>query len=189
MKLKSQPISYDLNPDLWGDRYASILYDWALLKTNDREVALDLVQDTFLAGLEQLATFANKSSEKTWLTAILNYKICHYYRSKKRNIILTVEDFDQLQKLPLNAVGAPGLILKKYQIDHDQLVAKEFRNHLLRFLNGLPELWRSIFEMKYISQCRTELICQKLQISHSNFWVICHRLRARLQQQLRLFLD
>lgn len=67
--------STDLAPRLWVNRYANYLYSYACARLNDRELARDLVQETFLAALERLEKFNRHSSEKAWLTAILKSKI------------------------------------------------------------------------------------------------------------------
>src|SRR3989339_516899 len=66
----------------WVASYTNDLYRWAFQKTSNSEVAKDLVQDTFLAAVEQIKNFQGTSSPKTWLFSILNHKIIDYYRSK-----------------------------------------------------------------------------------------------------------
>ena len=56
---------------------------FALLRINNENLAKDLVQDTFLAALAEASDILNgKSSERTWLTAILKNKIFDIYRQK-----------------------------------------------------------------------------------------------------------
>ncbi|WP_410479267.1 sigma factor [Pedobacter nototheniae] len=43
-------------------------YHFAFSRLRDEEIARDLVQDTFLAALQQVSRFEGKSSEKIWLT-------------------------------------------------------------------------------------------------------------------------
>lgn len=59
------------DPKLWVDKYADHLYNYAICRINDKEIAKDLVQETFLAALENIKKFEGRSSEKTWLIAIL----------------------------------------------------------------------------------------------------------------------
>src|SRR6056297_535668 len=68
-------------PD-WINRHTRELFSWALHKVSDKELAADLVQETFLAAAEKIESFKGNSSPKTWLFSILNNKIVDYYRKK-----------------------------------------------------------------------------------------------------------
>jgi len=71
-----------LNPHNWVSAHADYLYSFAITRLNDEEQAKDLVQETFLAALQKVNNFEGKSSERTWLTAILKNKIIDVYRKK-----------------------------------------------------------------------------------------------------------
>lgn len=77
-------IEETLNPHSWVNKYANYLYTYAIYRINDSDLARDLVQETFLAGLESKDKFEGRSTEKTWLTAILKNKIVDIYRSKSK---------------------------------------------------------------------------------------------------------
>ena len=76
------PESIDVGPNSWVKNYADYLYSYACTRLDDNEIARDLVQETFLAALEGWEKFDRRSSEKTWLTAILKNKIFDVYRKK-----------------------------------------------------------------------------------------------------------
>ncbi len=76
-------------PDTWIARFGDYLYSIALFKTNKVEIAQDLVQDTFLSALKANDHFEGRSSEKTWLTSILNNKIIDYYRKESKSGSMT----------------------------------------------------------------------------------------------------
>ena len=69
-----------LNPDKWVDRYADYLFNYTIVRVNDREVANDIISETFLAGLNSMKNFKGEASERTWLISILKRKIIDYYR-------------------------------------------------------------------------------------------------------------
>jgi RNA polymerase sigma-70 factor (ECF subfamily) len=46
-----------------------------IFKTSSKEIAEDLVQDTFLAAFHKIDSFEGKSQPKTWLFSILNNKV------------------------------------------------------------------------------------------------------------------
>ena len=69
----------------WFHKYSDDLYGWAYHKTSSKEVAEDLVQETFLSAVKGSKNFQNRSNPKTWLFAILNNKIIDYYRKKAKS--------------------------------------------------------------------------------------------------------
>jgi RNA polymerase sigma factor (sigma-70 family) len=80
------PTDHQLDPKNWVKAYADYLYMYAITRINDEEQAQDLVQETFLAGLQAMGRFAGKSSERTWLTAILKNKIIDVYRKRSSGL-------------------------------------------------------------------------------------------------------
>jgi len=59
------------NPDQWVDLYGDSLFSFALKFISQTDVAQNLVQETFLAALQNRSGFKGNSSEKTWLIGIL----------------------------------------------------------------------------------------------------------------------
>ena len=171
-------------PRRWVERYADHLYSFAYSRLDHEEQARDLVQETFLAALEKVGEFRGNSSERTWLTAILKYKIIDVYR--KRNSGLRTERIDEEPELeffeqdnghwkeqysprPMRTEGA------------DPLVNKELAAILKKCLQKLPALWLSVFSMKHMDDTATDAICQELKVTPANFWVIIHRAKLNLR--------
>ncbi len=90
------------DPSHWVERYGDSLYRYALLRLQSRELAEDLIQETFAAALRNRSSFSGHSSERTWLIGILKHKIVDYLRAKYReqsNVALSVE-MDRLRTRP-----------------------------------------------------------------------------------------
>ena len=68
---------------LWVDEYSDMLYNYSYTRVNDHELALDLVQDTFVSALKGLDNFQGKSTIKTWLFSILKRKIIDHWRKQE----------------------------------------------------------------------------------------------------------
>lgn len=173
-----------LNPKQWVLNHSDYLYNYALYKVSHVEIAQDLVQDTFVAGLNAQKSFKGNSSERTWLVSILKRKIIDHYRksSVRKNTANT--DFS----LPFNTNGAyknhwsdegePG----KWNIDSsNDLEREEFQKVLELCLSLLPEQWRDIFHLKLMEELSGEEICKDLNISSSNLWVIIHRAKLKMR--------
>ena len=86
-------ISNVLNPNHWTKTYADELYGYAMSKTGKIELAEDLVQETFLAGLKSLEKFNGQSSERTWLFSILKFKIADHYRKASTKYEINISQF------------------------------------------------------------------------------------------------
>ena len=62
--------------------YTKNLFNYTITKVQQKEIAEDLVQETFLSAYQSYENFKNKSNLKTWLFSILKHKIADYYRLK-----------------------------------------------------------------------------------------------------------
>ena len=183
-------MNHQLNPHHWVAAHADYLFGFAITRINDEELAKDLVQETFLAALEKVAKFEGKSSERTWLTAILKNKIIDVYRKKssglQSKIIKEAEDeqsdfFNADDGHWINNHGP-----KEFGIeDKDRLVSREFELIMQKCLQKLPALWMSVFTMKHIDEEATEVICTELKVTAANFWVIIHRAKLNLRACLQ----
>jgi RNA polymerase sigma-70 factor (TIGR02943 family) len=179
-----------LNPRLWVGAHADYLYSYTLSRLNDEELARDLVQETFLAALQRVDKFEGKSSERTWLTAILKNKIVDVYRKQssgfKNNDVKQAEaeqqDFFEEDNGHWNKAYQP----KPFGIDdYDPLAGKEFNSILQKCMQKLPALWMAVFTMKHIDDAATDIICNELKVTQANFWVIIHRAKLNLRACLQ----
>lgn len=181
----SQNPKHLLQPSLWVELHADYLFNYAIGRLNNEDIAKDLVQETFLAGLKGLANFKGEASERTWLISILKRKIIDHYRkinSAKGKAEIKVnfyEDGDQ-----------KGNWLEE-RVPHswDNSVAKDIENEELKqvlsaCIDRLPEKYKMVFLMKQVQQYETEDICKELDITSSNLWVIIHRARHQLRKCL-----
>lgn len=182
------PTNSSVNPHNWVQNHADYLYAYTLSRLNDEEQARDLVQETFLAALERVDRFEGKSTERTWLTAILKNKIVDVYRKKSSGLVNKAAEGDEAEPdffeedghwrnehRPL-AFGAE---------EHDPLHQKEFNQILQKCMQKLPALWLAVFTMKHMDDQSAEVICAELKVSSSNYWVIIHRAKLNLRACLQ----
>ena len=186
----SIPKSYTLHPQSWVSAHADYLYAYALTRTNNQEQARDLVQETFLAALEKADKFEGRSSERTWLTAILKFKVIDLYRKNASGLgqriaelpLETHQDFFDTNNGHWNDRHRP----MDFGIEQpDALENKELQKILQQCMSRLPSLWLSVFTMKHMDEEATETICSELKVSAANFWVIIHRAKVSLRSCLQ----
>lgn len=175
-------------PNLWVKNYAEYLYSYVSTRIDDNELARDLVQETFLAALEGWEKFDRRSSEKTWLTAILKNKLYDVYRKKSKNAekqTLIINDSHSDEFFEESGHWKEARYPEPFGIEDAELENKEFDGILKSCLKKLPPLWQAVFTMKHVDEETSETICAQLEITSSNFWVISHRAKVSLRDCLQ----
>ncbi len=172
---------HQLQPDTWVDLYADYLYNYAIARISDPEIAKDLVQETFFAGLKSAKNYQGTATERTWLIAILKRKVIDYYRkinSKKGKAEVRINyntDQDTEGDWLEEQVADPTSILENDFIENEELGLA-----IQECISKLPPKQSTVFKMKTIKGLSTEDICNELGINPSNLWVMVHRARTAL---------
>jgi RNA polymerase sigma-70 factor (ECF subfamily) len=176
----------------WVNQFSDELYSWAFFKTSSKEIAEDLVQDTFLAAFHKIDSFEGKSQPKTWLFSILNNKVIDYYRlsarTTKKNFSLTENSGFELSDGLFNSYGCwkSNDISTVWDQEEELLDNPDFNVIMEECMNDLPQKWKLAVTSKYLSEKKTEAICQELEITTSNYWQIVHRSKLLLKKCLEL---
>jgi RNA polymerase sigma-70 factor (TIGR02943 family) len=179
----------NLSPEKWVAEYADYLFSYALYKTSKRELAEDLVQDTFLSALKAKDGFKGDCAEKTWLVRILNNKIIDHYRSNKigqdyeEYINETADNFHDAF-FSKNEEGRWTNVVPptNYASAADEyLKQNEFQGILDNCLQKIPIKLRQVFVEKYIDDRTAEEICTQYTLTSANYWVIIHRAKVLLR--------
>ena len=164
------------------DLYGDFLYRFALFRVRDSRAAEDLVQETFLAALGAYKNFNGHSTLRTWLTAILKNKSVDHIRNKakeRRSIELQHLDyvmgrnFCRQAEWSLRDGTCADTPMKLY-------TQKEFMDVLHNCLSAMPGRWANVFTMREFDGLSTQEICEALNITSTNCWVIFHRAKRRL---------
>jgi len=173
--------------EAWLDQHGDALYQYALLKTNNPEIAADLVQDTFEAVIRS-SSFQGKSKVRSWLIGILRHKITDYYRRKYKETGGYTTDDDHFSTTIFSAEGywqAHTTPQPVVEAERNLLDNPAFLKVLALCLDKLPGIWKMVLEGKYLNEKETGQLCQELNISTTNFWQINHRAKLSMQQCLQ----
>lgn len=172
-------------PELWVEKYSDYLFRFAFSRVNDETTAQDLVQETFLAALENVAGFEGRSSESTWLTAILKNKIIDLYRKRSSGMAKKTEWLEEQHDQDFFETGNGHwkdlYRPREFGLAGDEIAAKEFTRILQQCMQKLPALWFSVFSLKHMEDESSEKICKRMKITPSNYWVIMHRSKLNLR--------
>ena len=179
--LKKKMATHQLQPNTWVDTYADYLYNYAIVRVNDTEIAKDLVQETFFAGLKSAKNYKGDATERTWLIAILKRKVIDHYRkinSKKGKAEVRINysknsesEGDWLEE----QVADPFSKQENSVLENEELGLA-----IQECIGKLPKKQAAVFTMKTVQGISTEDICNELGINPSNLWVMIHRARTAL---------
>jgi len=187
MQLSSEnPLAkHTLNPNSWVEKYGDYLYNFAYSRVQSKEIAEDIVQDTFIAGLGAMKSFQGKAAELTWLISILKRKVIDHYRKKSSRKETVASDFSTpFQK---GGVHEGHWILERAPKEwtgdlDDPIHREEFRDILALCLSFLPDKWKAVFVLKFIEEINSDEVCKELGCTPSNLWVMLHRARLKLRE-------
>ena len=187
----SSSISNKIKIQQWVESYADDLYRWAFHKTNQKEVAEDLVQETFLAAFSSLDSFQEKSKPKTWLFSILNHKVLDYHRKHYQKTQTTPFEKTFLETF-YNAQGSWKSDKQSnpthwHSVEEHLFDDPEFNRIFDLCMQDLPDRWFSVLQLKYLQQKKGKEICQELEITPTNFWQLLHRAKVQLKRCLEKY--
>ncbi len=136
--------------------------------------------------MKNAAQFAGRSSERTWLTGILKFKIIDLYRARAREMQFQSIDaagdddyFDaqghwEMQRAPKSWEKSP--------LEH--LEKTELSQKLHECIRRLPAAMRTAVVLRELEAINTAEICKQLSITATNLNVILYRARLHLRNCL-----
>jgi len=170
----------------WLVAHGDYLFNLALGQARDPLVAEDLVQETFLAALKARDRFAGRSSDRTWLVGILRHKIYDHLRRVCRERQVQVDhqgarpDQEAWDDSVLWAHEVAGECLEPSR----RMELAELREALEMAVGKLPPRIAQVFQLYEIEERPNREVCDQLKISESNLWVMLHRARKQLRDEL-----
>jgi RNA polymerase sigma-70 factor (ECF subfamily) len=180
MELKKKNI---LNPNKWVQLHADYLFNYTISRINNHDLAKDLVQDTFFAGLKAKDNFKGLASERTWLIAILKRKIIDHYRkinSIKGKAEVKMNFYTDGER---EGEWIEERVPNRWENEAEKIIEnEELSTAIDKCIDNLPEKYALVFKMKTMQHFETEEICKELEITASNLWVIIHRARTQLRK-------
>ena len=171
---------FPATPVAWTDLVAhrSQLVRFAQRKLLDPMLAEDVVHDVFEAVLSGRASFAGRSTLRSWLTGILKHKIVDLVRQRAGYDSLdeheSMGEDGEVQVHGAMAVACP-------QAGPDELAEqREFLTHTLARIDALPAGLRDVMHLRVLQDQPTDIVCRTLDISEDNLFVRLHRARKQL---------
>ena len=170
----------------WLTAHGDYLFNFAVGQTRDPLVAEDLVQETFLAALKSRDRFSGRSSDRTWLVGILRHKIYDYLRRlcRERSVHSDHATSRPDQEAWDDSVLWVHDVAAECMEPSRRMELAEFREALETALGKLPPRIAQAFRLYEVEERPNREVCERLKISESNLWVMLHRARKQLRQEL-----
>ena len=153
------------------ERYYREIYAYVFRQCGERELAMDLTQDIFMAVFQGIYGFDRKKAIfRTWLYHVASNKITDFYRSRRHR--------EHLKELPLDDIDVD------VSDDSDilvQLAEKETVQEIMKIVSVYELAWIHIFQMKCFEERTFSDIAATLNIPEntvkSRYYAIVKRLR------------
>ena len=167
----------------------------------DREVAEEVVQDTWMAVIEGLNRFEGRSSLRTWVFGILIHKAKDRGVREKRHT--TFSDFESFDDENEEAIDPSRFQQSGEWAGHwafppqpwdDQtpeklLASQQAINAMNKAIDELPATLKDVLVLRDIEGVESQEVCEMLKITETNLYVRLHRARERVRQAVESYLE
>jgi RNA polymerase sigma-70 factor (ECF subfamily) len=156
----------------------------ALSFVRRREVAEEVVQDTWLGLLRGLDRFEGRSSLQTWLYRILVNRARTTGAREQRSVTVA----DAAATVDAAAFGRDGSWAAPpapwvEDVD-DRLSAPALKSRILELIELLPSAQRQVVTLRDVQGLSSVAVCDVLDITDGNQRVLLHRARTWVRQML-----
>jgi RNA polymerase sigma-70 factor, ECF subfamily len=175
------------------DRYGATMLRVARMHVRDRQVAEEVVQETWLAVLDGIDRFEGRSSLKTWIFRILTHAAMRGGSRERRSVpfaaLAASEDtgepsLDPSRFLPAGHELFAGhwlLAPARWPTPEEGLLSGETRAVIVAAIEELPRAQRTVIALRDSEGGSSEEVCEALEISAGNQRILLHRARARVR--------
>jgi RNA polymerase sigma-70 factor (ECF subfamily) len=184
------------------DRYHASMVRVATLYVQDKAIAEEITQETWLAVLKGIRQFQGRSSLKTWIFSILTNQARTRGRRESRSVpfsaLYHAEESDETSYEP--AVDPARFKDDGWWRDdrhpHEwsttpegQYLRSEVRACAQGAIDALPPVQRQVITLRDVEGLASEDVCSILGISETNQRVLLHRARSKVRRALEQYFD
>lgn len=147
--------------------YYMQVYSYVVSLSKNRDLAEEIVQNTFFKALSAKVPFKGKSDELTWLCAIA--KRLYYEELRRTHRIANMDELDQV---------ASDTDLERSVADTDAA----FRIHLV--LHRMEEPYKEVFQLRVFGELSFAQIAAVFGKSETWARVTYHRAKLKIQERM-----
>ncbi|NGZ96735.1 MAG: RNA polymerase subunit sigma-24 [Nitrospira sp. WS110] len=175
------------------NRHHGALIRMAMGYVADREVAEEVVQDTWMAVIQGLGRFEGRSSLRTWIFGIMIHKAKDRgVREKRHTTFSAFESFDDdgeeivdPSRFHQSGEWAGHWALPPQPWDEQTpeklLAGRQAVNAMERAIDALPPTLKEVLVLRDIEGVDAKEVCDILRITEMNLYVRLHRARERVR--------
>ncbi|RKY86286.1 hypothetical protein DRQ09_06285 [candidate division KSB1 bacterium] len=157
-----------------------MIYRICFKYAGDKEVAKDLLQETFIKAYESLGKFRGDSSFSSWIFKIAVNRCLTY----SRNVRLR----KNLKKERENTIRV-NLSMKSTDLPGQKFILKEFKEKVEEILKGFSSKERMIFTLKHFENFKINEVSEIMGISEGTVKSTLHKVIKKLRKKLELFFE
>lgn len=157
--------------------YAKMIYHFIYLKCNDKELAEDIVQTTFLKAIMRIDSFHGECKISTWLCQIARNEYLNYCRKHNRQ-----------QSYDMYLENNPELPAGQETCFHDAMLEKMIRDEqtdsIRKLLQSLKEPYREVFMLRVYGEYSFDEIAVAFHRSDTWARVTYYRAKEKIKEGL-----
>ena len=177
------------------EAWSSSMLRLALVFVQERSVAEEVLQDTWIAVLEGIERFESRSALRTWVFTILTNRAKTRAVRERRSIPFSALEsqgptVEPERFLPADDGWAGHWAAPPAPIPPDELLlARETREQLAAAIRALPPAQRAVVTLRDVEGWSAEEVCNVLELSETNQRVLLHRGRGTVRRALERYLE
>jgi RNA polymerase sigma-70 factor (ECF subfamily) len=181
-------------------RHHSALIRTAMGYVADREVAEEVVQDTWMAVIEGLGRFEGRSSLRTWIFGIMIHKAKDRgVREKRHTTFSSFESADDDSDITIDPsrfhqsgewAGHWAFPPQPWtdRTPEKLLASEQAVNAMNRAIEKLPRTLKEVLILRDVEGIEAKEACEMLKITETNLYVRLHRARERVRRAVETYL-
>jgi RNA polymerase sigma-70 factor, ECF subfamily len=185
------------------DRYGATMLRVARMHVRDRQVAEEVVQETWLAVLDGIDRFEGRSSLKTWLFTILTNRAKTRATRERRTVPVSAlvareaggtepavdpdRFVDAAAERFASSWSAPPAAWST--LPEDRLLSQETLARVADAIEALPEAQREVIRLRDVEGWSAPEVAAALEVSDGNQRVLLHRARSKVRAALEDYLE
>lgn len=176
------------------DRHHAAMVRLARIFVADRSAAEEIVQETWMAVIDGIDDFEQRSSLKTWIFGILanlaKKRASKDSRTRAWSTIFDAEMDEELSSLSDRFDGSghwksPPV---SWKLDPEEHAMKQKLLEVVqRAIDALPASQRSVVWLRDVEGLSSEEVCDVLELSPGNQRVLLHRGRTKVRQAVETY--
>lgn len=178
-------------------RYHASLIRVAMAFVASRDVAEEVVQETWLAVLNGLSSFEGRSSLKSWIFSILTNRAKTRGVREKRTVPFSqlsipgpdVEPAVDPERFTPSGAWATPPVRWDTESPEQRLLRRETRDVMEAAIAELPPNQRAVVTLRDIEGLDAAEVCNVLGLSETNQRVLLHRARSKVRAALERYVS